>query len=166
MRNRSLWFAFAGPRPGRKPQAFVFQTRAVRWVVLVVLAFSSVAHGAFTEPRLALMRGTPYRSASGRITLKLEGTYSFADALQLALPVSVTVTQGTMRARFDLAGNVSTSLNGGPEEPAPGPGLVSIGERDITVVLPSDFSGGAATAQIVLTYEGRPIASNLLDVTL
>lgn len=121
---------------------------------------------AYTEPRLALTRATPVRSASGRVTVKIEGTFSFADAVQLALPVSVTVSQGSLQARFDLDGNVFTSISGGPEQPTPGPGLVSVGEREITVVLPPAFTAGQATVRVILSYQDRPIASNSLSISL
>jgi hypothetical protein len=124
------------------------------------------AHAAYTEPRLAVTRATPYRPANGRITLKIEGTFSFADTIQLALPLTITVTQGSLRARFDLAGNVFTSTGGGVEQLAAGPGMLSAGPREITIVLPNGFSAGAAVVQAVLTYEGKPINSNALTVAL
>jgi hypothetical protein len=132
----------------------------------LLLVCGSSLQAASTEPRLALMRAIAYRSAGGSITLKLEGSLSFADALQLGLPLNVVITQGTLNARFDLAGNVFTSAAGGPEESAPGPGVVSIGTREIVLVLPAGFTAGAATAQLVASYSSQPIASNRLEFGL
>lgn len=121
---------------------------------------------AYTEPRLALLRVTPYHSASGTTTLKLEGSFSFADSLQLGLPLSITITQGQFSARFDLAGNVFTRSGAGAEQSAPGPGLLEVAQRQITLVLPPGFAAGAATAQVVATYESKAIASNRLGFSL
>jgi hypothetical protein len=111
------------------------------------------------------MRVTAYRSSSGTSTLKLEGSFSYADTVQLALPLSVTVTQGQLTARFDLSGNVFTST-GGAEQPVAGPGVISVAQREIVLVLPAGFSAGTATAQVVANYEGQPISSNRLSFTL
>lgn len=131
----------------------------------VLLLMSARLEAAFTEPRLALMRVTAYRSTNGTSTLRLEGSFSYADAVQLGLPVNVTVTQGQLTARFDLSGHVFTST-GGAEQSAAGPGVVSFASREILLVLPPGFAAGAATAQVVLTYEGQPISSNRLSFTL
>lgn len=126
---------------------------------------STRLEAAFTEPRLALMRVTAYRSTNGTSTLKLEGSFSYADAVQLALPLSVVVTQGQLSARCDLAGNVFTST-GGSEQPAAGPGVISFAPREIVLVLPAGFTAGTATAQVVATYGSQPISSNRLSFTL
>jgi hypothetical protein len=140
------------------------RTHLAMGVLLAVWAASSYA--AITEPRLALMRATIYQSATGTRTLRLEGSFSFADAVQLALPLNVVITQGQLTARCDLAGNVTTSTSGGPEQSAAGPGVISFTQREIVVVLPSGFSAGEASAQIVATYEKLPISSNRLSFTL
>ena len=41
-------------------------------------------------------------------------------------------------------------------------GVVSIAQREIVLVLPPAFSAGAATAQVIATYDGKAIASNQL----
>ena len=133
-------------------------------VLLVRMAMPAAA--AITEPRLALMRVTSYRSASGSTTLKLEGSFSFADAVQLALPLNVTATQGQLSARFDLSGNVFTTMAGGAEQPASGPGVIGVVQREITLVLPAGFTAGEAMAQVIATFENRPIASNRLGFLL
>lgn len=133
--------------------------------IVVVCSINARTDAAFTEPRLALLRVSAYRSTSGTITLKLEGSFSHADAMQLGLPLNVIVTQGALTARFDLAGNVFTST-GGAEQPASGPGVVGFAQREIVLVLPAGFSAGASTAQIVMTYDNRPISSNRLSFTL
>jgi hypothetical protein len=132
--------------------------------LLALWAASSYA--AITEPRLALMRATIYQSATGTRTLRLEGSFSFADAVQLALPLNVVITQGQLTVRCDLAGNVTTSTSGGSEQSAAGPGVISFTQREIVVVLPSGFSAGEASAQIVVTYGSQPISSNRLTFTL
>ena len=121
---------------------------------------------AFTEPRLALMRVTAYRSTGGTSTLTLEGSFSYADAVQLALPLNVIVTQGQLSARFDLAGNVFISTGGGVEQPAAGPGVVSFAPREIVLALPAGFSAGTATAQVVANFDSQRISSNRLSFAL
>ena len=142
-----------------------FLPRIAALLVLLLLA-SAPAHAAITEPRLALMRVTAYRAAGGAISLTLEGSFSFADAVQLALPLNIIVTQGQLSARFDLAGNVFTTVASGPEQPASGPGIIRIAARQAILVLPPGFETGAATAQITATYGSQPIASNRLGFTL
>lgn len=131
----------------------------------VLLLMSMPLQAAFTEPRLALLRLTTYRSTNGTSTLTLEGSFSYADTIQLALPLNVTVTQGQLTARFDLAGNVFTST-GGPEQPASGRGVISFAQREIVLVLPAGFSAGTATAQVVANYGSQPISSNKLSFEL
>jgi hypothetical protein len=138
--------------------------------MLVVFAASVMMGGgvdaAFTEPRLALMRVTAYRSTSRASTLTLEGSFSYADAVQLALPLNVIVTQGQLSARFDLAGSVFISTGGGTEQPAAGPGVVSFAPREIILALPPGFSAGTATAQVVANFGSQRISSNQLSFTL
>ncbi len=145
-----------------------FRTLILRLAIFfgLLLLVSAPLHAAVTEPRLALMRVTAYRAAGGSISLTLEGSFSFADAVQLALPLNVVVTQNQLSARFDLSGNVFTTTAPGPEQAAPGPGIVRITARQITLVLPPGFATGAATAQITATYGSQPIASNRLGFNL
>ncbi len=121
---------------------------------------------AFTEPQLALMRVTVERSSTGTVSLHLEGSFSLADAVQLDFPLGILVQQGALTARFDLAGNVFTSVGGGPEQSAPGPGVVGVAARAIVLVLPPGFSTGSATAQVVGTYDDHALASNRLGFGL
>ena len=137
---------------------------------LVAIALSVMlgarVDAAFTEPRLALVRVTAYRSTSGASTLTLAGSFSYADAVQLALPLNVIVTQGQLSARFDLAGNVFTSTGGGLEQPAAGPGVVSFAPREIVLALPPGFSAGTAMVQVVADFDSQRISSNQLSFTL
>jgi hypothetical protein len=132
---------------------------------LVVLAAVPV-HAADTDPTLALMRASAVRGASGRATVTLEGSFSFANAVQLALPLEIVVTEGTRTARYDLSGGVSVSVGGGPLQAAPGPGVIGMSDRTITLVLPVEFTAGEATVQVVGSYSDKPIASNRLGLTL
>ena len=140
-------------------------TGAAALAVLLAL-FARPLDAAFTEPRLALMRATAYRSVTGVITLKLEGTFSLDDTVQLALPLDVIVQQGSTTARFDLGGNVFITVGANPEQPAPGPGVIGVAPREITLVLPPGFAPGDVTAQIVASYQGEPVNSNRLAFTL
>lgn len=124
------------------------------------------ARAAYTEPRFALTRLTSYTSSTGRFTVKLEGTFSFADALQLGMPLNVFVTQGSVSARLELNGNVFLSLAGAPEQPTAGPGVVAVAQRELTVVLPAEFVAGNAQVRVVASYDNQQIASNQLSVTL
>jgi hypothetical protein len=132
----------------------------------LIVASRAPVRAANTDPTLALMSASAVRATSGRATLTLEGSFSFADAVQLALPLAIVVTQGTRSARYDLSGNVAVSLGGGAPQPGPGPGVLGMTERTITLVLPAEFAGGEASAQIVGTYDGKQIASNTLRFTL
>lgn len=138
------------------------------WVLalFVLLGFYSAAFAAYTEPRLALTRAYVHRSATGTLSLRLQGTFSFADIVQLATPVNVLVTQGGFSARCDQGGNVFTSNGGGPEQPASGLGLVSILPNEMVVVLPTGFSSGNALVRVVMTYDGSDISTNELGVVL
>ncbi|MBI1817452.1 MAG: hypothetical protein HYR72_20955 [Deltaproteobacteria bacterium] len=136
--------------------------KSLALMVAILMAAAVPLRAGTTEPRLALMRATAVRSTAGRITLTLEGNFSLGDTVQLALPLDVLVTQGEVAARFDLAGDPPTGLN----QPAPDAGVISIGERAITLVLPAQFMAGEATAQIVATFDGKPLASNRLRFTL
>lgn len=131
----------------------------------VLLLIGMQVEAAFTEPRLALLRVSAHQSRAGSSTLTIEGSFSYADTVQLALPLNVVVTQGQLTARFDLAGHVFIST-GGPEQPATGLGVISFAPREIVVVLPTGFSAGAAAVQVVANYEGKIISSNRLSFTL
>ncbi len=134
--------------------------------LLVLVGLYSVAFAAYTEPRLALTRAAVHRSATGTVSLRLQGTFSFADIVQLATPVNVFVTQGSFSARCDQAGNVFTSSGGAPEQSASGVGLVSIQPSEMVVVLPTGFATGNALVRVVMTYEGTDISTNELGVVL
>ncbi|MBI3784012.1 MAG: hypothetical protein HY270_11490 [Deltaproteobacteria bacterium] len=131
-----------------------------------LLAAIAPAQAAYTEPRLALLRASSVHSSTGGISVQLEGSFSFPDVVQLDMPLQILVTQGTLAARFDLNGNVFTSVNGGPEQVTPGLGVVRVAARQIVLALPAGFGAGAATVQVVATYEGKPISSNRLGVSL
>ncbi len=134
--------------------------------LLVLVGLCSAAFAAYTEPRLALTRAYVHRSATGTVSLRLQGTFSFADIVQLATPVNVFVTQGSFSARCDQGGNVFTSSGGGPEQPASGVGLISIQPNEMVVVLPTGFTTGNALVRVVMTYDGNDISTNELGVVL
>lgn len=145
-------------RPARLPQLLL---------MTALVALSGVpVRAANTDPTLALMRASAVRGAGGRATLTLEGSFSFADAVQLALPIEIVVTQGTTSARYTLTGNGSLTIGGGPPQTLPPPALLGMDERTITVVLPAQFTAGDAAAQVIATYENKSIASNTLRFTL
>ena len=149
-------------RSGNSP---AFRLPSLLLIVALLAFYGAPLQAAFTAPRLALTQVTSFHSASGGMTLDLQGTFSFADAVQLAVPVNVIVKQGQLTARFDLSGNVFTS-RGRAEQAAPGPGVIRFAQRNLTLVLPPGFVVGAATAQIAATFDGKLIASNLLRCTL
>lgn len=134
-------------------------------LICLILAMTGVAFAAYTEPRLALLRVTPLRSGAA-ISLRIEGSFSFPDVVQLGMPLQIVVTQPTLTARFDLNGNVFTSANGAPEQPAAGPGIISVAAREVVLALPPGFTTAATTIQAVATYEGKIISSNRLTVNL
>jgi hypothetical protein len=140
--------------------------RCAGGVLVVLLLASGAARAADTDPTLALMRASAVRGAGGRATLTLEGSFSFANAVQLGLPLQIVVTQGARSVRYDLDGGVSQSVGGGPSQTVPPPGLIGMSDRTITLVLPVEFGAGDATVQVVGAYSDKPIASNRLGITL
>lgn len=116
---------------------------------------------ANTDPTLALMRATAVRGSSGRATLTLETSFSFDDAIQLALPIDVVVTQGTRVAHCALSGTVSLTVDGAAQSPGDA-GVISVTDRRIIVVLPPQFAAGEASAQLVGAYSSKAVASNVL----
>ncbi len=127
---------------------------------------STTAPAANTEPSFAISEATTFRSAAGQITLRLQGSFSFADTVQLGLPLNVIVSQGQLAARFDLAGRVFVSVNGAPEEPASGPGVIKFAPREILLVLPPGFTSGAAAVQVFFVDGNRTVGSNHLSLSL
>jgi hypothetical protein len=152
-------------RTGNPPRFTASRRMGCAAAALLLLTGVSV-RAADTDPTLALMRASAVRGARGRATVTLEGSFSFANAVQLALPLEIVVTQGTRSARFDLAGGVSVSVGGGPPQAAPPPGLIGLSDRTITLVLPVEFTAGEASVQVVGSYSDKPIASNRLGLTL
>ena len=146
------------------------RTRETRraWMAFAGLVLGAeLARASGGSPQLAIFRATPHRSeTTPSVTLEVEASFNFDDALQLPLPVEILVTQGSLTGRFDLAGNVFTSLAGGPEQPSPGLGLIAITRSVIVLVLPSAFSAGPAAVQLLVQYRDTPFASNRLDVDL
>jgi hypothetical protein len=139
------------------------------WLLLAAAALLSLrapAVAANTDPTFALTRARAVRSTGDRVTVTLEGSFGVADAVQLALPLEVVITQGGRRAQLDLAGHVRVSVDGGAPQDAPAPGVVAVTSRAITLVLPPGFGPGEAVAQIVGTYAGEAIASNQLRFPL
>jgi hypothetical protein len=136
--------------------------RAVALALLLVPA----VRAANTDPSLALMRAAAATADSGRITITLEASVSFADTVQLGLPLDIVVVQGTRSAHFALSGEVALSVDGGPLQPAPPPGVLAVSNRTIVLVLPAQFAAGEASAQIVATYGGDSLASNRLRFTI
>ncbi len=133
-------------------------------LVFLVVDLAAAAGGS---PQLAVVRAAAHRSTSGSaVTLEIEGSFNFDDTLQLPLPVDVIVTQGSLSARLDLAGNVFTSVNGGAEQSSPGPGVISVTRNVILLVLPSAFASGPAAVQLVVRYKDVPFSSNQVNVTL
>jgi hypothetical protein len=139
--------------------------RRLALTALALLLAADAAPAANTDPTLALVRATAVRGSSGRATLTLETSFSFDDAIQLALPIEVVVTQGARTARCALSGSVAMSVGGAPQ-PAASPGVISATARTIVVVLPAEFSPGEASAQLVAAYSSKPVASNVLRFAL
>ncbi len=154
-------------RHERKRAPHTLGLRRLGTGLVLLLLVVDLAAAAGGNPQLAVVRATAHRSTSGSgVTLEVEGSFNFDDALQLPLPVDVVVTQGSLSARLDLAGNVFTSVDGGAEQPAPGPGVISVTRSVILVVLPSAFVSGPATVQLAVRYKDAPFSSNQLSVTL
>jgi len=59
-------------------------------ISFLLAAFGHSLRAANTEPTFALVQATSFRSASQEVTLRLQGSFSFDDTLQLGLPLSVS----------------------------------------------------------------------------
>jgi hypothetical protein len=141
----------------------------VRRLIIAAAALAIAARpvaAASTEPTLALMRATAVHGSAGRATITLEASFSYRDVVQLGLPLDVQITIGSRTAHCALDGTVTVSLDGGPAEPTAAPCVLAVTERAITLVLPAELGSGDAIAQLILTHEGRPIASNRLRFTV
>jgi hypothetical protein len=136
--------------------------------LLVLSLFVGIGSGlaAGGSPQLALVRAVAYRSSTAAVTLQIEGNFNFEDTVQLPLPVNVIVAQGDKTFRFDLMGHAFSSVAGGSEQPAPGPGVIAINASTILLVLPPGFAAGTATVQLAAQYQGDAFSSNSLEFTL
>lgn len=152
--------------PRRRRAGLVWLGAVLVLSLACAIAADRPADGANTEPTLALMRAAAVRAPSGRVTVTLEGSFSFADTVQLGLPVEIEITQASRVARCMLSGDVTVSTDGGAAQPAPPPCVLGVTDRMVTLALPAGFASGDATAQLLLIHEGRQIASNRLGFSI
>jgi hypothetical protein len=156
---------------------------------VVVLGLTLVIHtatpamAAGSSPVLALVEARSVVSEGGVRLVEAVGSFNFDDLVQFAIPVAgLVVIQGTHFVRYDADGNVfsgnAAALADGldPTEvaamlAASGPSaaparLAAIGRDRIAVVLPGDFTAGAATVAMFAVHDGESFASNGLALVL
>ena len=172
--------------PSRAASAALSGRSLVR-VGVVGLLLTALAAGpaaaAGSSPVLALVEARSVVSEGGVRLVEAVGSFNFDDLVQFAIPVAgLVVIQGTHFVRYDADGNVfsgnAAALADGldPTEvaamlAASGPSaaparLAAIGRDRIAVVLPGDFTAGAATVAMFAVHDGESFASNGLALVL
>jgi hypothetical protein len=160
--------------------------RPYRSLALALLAAPFVAAAAAwasaTSPTLIVSAARAVR-AEGRHAVTIEGTFDFANAVQVGYPLQLVVFQGTRFVRYPVTGTPRTGetpllgdgrLDTG-ELPAflatggPAPAdvrLVTLTATSALVTLPADFTAGTATAQVFTVLPEEPVLSNPLALVL
>ena len=140
------------------------------------------AHAAATAPHLALSAAAG-SAVDGSRSAVFDGTFDFANALQLGYPISLVVFQGARFARYPLAGAAATgtspeladgalvagevgALLGEGAPAATGVGVVTVTATRVRVTLPATFVPGATTAVVVTVLPEGTLLSNPIGFTL
>lgn len=147
------------------------------------LLLATDARAAGTSPVLALTAATSSGAANGDRIVIAEGSFNFDDLVQIPFPAAgLMVVQGSRFVRYEVDGSMveATSstvadgvtptdlpallaLAGSPVAPAR---LVRIHANGVTVVLPSDFTAGAALVLLYAHHQTEYFVSNAIPVVL
>ena len=152
-------------------------------LILALLLLGALpAWPSATSPTLAVSAASATR-ADGRLAVTIEGTFDFANAVQVGYPLQLVVFQGTRFVRFGIGdtprtGTTSLLADGqltlgelppflGAGDPAPPDvRIVTFTATRALVSLPADFIAGAATAQVFTVLPEEPVLSNPLVLVL
>lgn len=147
------------------------------------LLLATDARAAGTSPVLALTAAGASSATSGDRILSAEGSFNFDDLVQIAFPAAgLMVVQGSRFVRYEVDGSMVEATSaavsdgvtpldlpallaaaGSPVGPAR---LVRIHANGVTVVLPSDFTAGAALVLLYAHHETEYFVSNAIPVVL
>ncbi len=149
----------------------------------MAVALGTVAAWASaTSPTLVLSAGQAVQ-AEGRYTVTIEGTFDFANAVQVGYPLQIVLFQGTRFVRFPLGGTpltgVAAVLADGRLNASELPALLAAGSpassevrllaltaKTAVLAIPAEFARGAATVQTVALLAEHPVLSNPLALVL
>lgn len=173
--------------PDRSPSArrlpLLHRTvRSRRTIAFVLVLAAATAWASATSPTL-IVSGARAVRADGRHAVTIEGTFDFANAVQVGYPLQLVVFQGTRFVRYPAAGAPRTGdtplLADGRLDAAELPAFLAAGEpatADVRVVtltatsalvaLPAEFAPGTATAQVFTVLPEEPVLSNPLALVL
>ncbi|HZR84171.1 MAG TPA: hypothetical protein VFD92_23945 [Candidatus Binatia bacterium] len=168
---------YARPGGGRRIAA------AVLAIALAVVGATARARAAGTSPVLLLTAGDAFSDDAGARLVTASGAFNFDDLVQFSFPaVGLLVVQGARFARYEVSGEVvegSSPLVADGITPAELPTLLGIGSAaaspvrlvhadrgEVSVVLPADFSAGAASIVLYAHHETEYFVSNAIPVVL
>ena len=153
-------------------------------VVGLVLAAAAPAalRASGTSPALVLSAATGSAAGSQR-AVTLDGSLDFANAVQVAYPLSLVVFQGSRFVRYRLPGavvagtspeladgNLTTDeIDAVDHEGSAAPAavrIVTLVADRIRVALPADFVAGPTTAVVYAILPDSNVLSNPIDFTL
>ena len=163
--------------------------RSSRWRrrgLLVVLALATAIparlRASGTSPALVLSAAAG-AAVGGQRSAALDGSFDFANAVQVAYPLNLVVFQGSRFVRYRVpgdavAGNSPELADGqlsadeldafgreGSAAPA-GTRIVTLVSERIRVALPAGFTAGPTTAILYAVLPDSPVLSNPIDFTL
>lgn len=151
-------------------------------VVFAVATAPRSARAGATTPALVLSTAAASAGTAGR-TAVFQGSFDFANALQIGYAIDLVVFQGTTFARYPFAGapltGTSPQLSDGTlaagevatlvGEGAPadaGVEIVTLTADEIRVNLPASFVGGPATAVVFAVLSDGTALSNAIGFVL
>lgn len=151
-------------------------------VLALMLLGAMPAWPSATSPTLVVSAASATR-ADGRLAVTIEGTFDFANAVQVGYPLQLVVFQGTRFVRFAIGdtprtgttplladgqlalGELPAFLAAGDPAP-PDVRIVTLTATHALVSLPADFAAGVATAQVFTVLPEEPVLSNPLALVL
>jgi len=160
--------------------------RGRRRALLVGLVFATAAptglRASGTSPALVLSAATGAAVGDQR-SVTLDGSFDFANAVQVAYPLSLVVFQGSRFVRYRLPGDAvagdspeladgqlsANELDAFGQEgaaAAAGVRVVTLVTDRIRVALPAGFTAGPTTAILYAILPDSNVLSNPIDFTL
>jgi len=157
--------------------------RLAALIVAAVLWVGVPVSASWTAPPLALTAADSTPTALGTL-VRLDGRFPASDLVARRYPFQVFVQAhsdpgrvvcfsalwGTLSGWIPLADefDLEELIALAPEylQPDPGGELVYLGESRIEVMIPPEFPRGRANIVLSVEYQGAPVLSNDLEVTL